>query len=92
MILKEEIERVYDVGLTSFEHVCGNVPVLHDKLVWDTELVENHVEHIDIVSGRLSFNVDELEGTEVPVAGYNQRMLLCIAKVVGSREEGQKGQ
>ena len=71
-----------EVGITLFEHLGGDVPFLHDKLVGNAELVENQVEHVDIVSSRLSFNVDELEWTEIPVADYNQRMLLGVAEGV----------
>ena len=86
MILEEEVQGVDEVGLAVIERIGGYVPFLHDKLVRNVEPVENEVEHVDVVSGRLSFNVDELKRAEVPVAYNNQRVLLGIAEVVGSRE------
>ena len=75
-----------EVGIVLLEHVGGHVPFLHHKLVWNVELVENEVEHVDIITGRLPVDVDELEGAEVPVADDNQRVLLGIAEVVGGHE------
>jgi hypothetical protein len=54
-------------------------------------LFENFVEHVDIVSSRLSFSIGELERTEVPVTDNNQRFLLGIAKVVGREERREQG-
>ena len=77
-----------EVGLMALKHIGGYMPFLHDELVWNVEPVENKVEYVDVVSGGFSFDVDELERTEVPVAGNNQRMLLCIAEAVGGMEQG----
>ena len=80
-----------EVGLTVLEHVGGYMPFQHDELVWDIEPVENEVKHVDVVSGGVSIDVDELERTKVPVAGNNQGMLLCIVEVVGGMEHrGQR--
>ena len=76
------------VGLSLLEHIGGHVPFPHDELMRDVEFVEHKVEHIDVVPGGLSLRVYELKGLEVPVADNNQRFLLCVAEIVGGREEG----
>ena len=82
MILEEKVQRVDEVGLAIIEHIGSYVPFLHDKLVRDVKPVENEVEHVDVVSGRLSFNIDKLKGAEVPVAYNNQRVLIGIAEFI----------
>ena len=75
-----------EVGLASLELAGGHVPILHDELVGDVELVKNDVEDVDVVSRGFSLGVDELEGAEVPVADDDQRVLLAVAKGIGGRE------
>ena len=62
------IQAVDEVSIVLLEHSGANVPSLHDELVWNVMLVENEVEHIDVVSRRTTLGVDELERAEVPVA------------------------
>jgi hypothetical protein len=54
----------------------------------NVELVENQVKYVDVISGRLSLGVNELEGTEVPVAYNNQWLLLGISEVIIGGEGG----
>ena len=92
LIIIERIKRVDKIGLASFKHIGGHVPIQHNKLVGDVELVENQVEYIDIVSGGLALGIDKLERPEVPVAGNRQRMFVGVAEVVGSMEQGRTGE
>jgi hypothetical protein len=64
------------------------MPFLHDELMGNVELVENQVKYVDVISGRLSLGVNELEGTEVPVAYNNQWLLLGISEVIIGGEGG----
>jgi hypothetical protein len=64
------------------------MPFLHDELMGNVELVENQVKYVDVISGRLSLGVNELEGTEVPVAYNNQWILLGISEVIIGGEGG----
>ena len=80
------------VGLAVFEHVGGCVPFLHNELVRDAELVEDQVENLYVVSGRLPLTVDELKRTEVPVADNDQRILFGIAETISSMDRRQKSE
>jgi hypothetical protein len=64
------------------------MPFLHDELMRNVESVENQVKYVDVISGRLSLGVNELEGTEVPVAYNNQWLLLGISEVIIGGEGG----
>ena len=87
VVLVEIEQRMNEVGLVVLEHIGGNMPFLHDELMGNVEAVENHVKHFDVIARRLTLTVEKLEGTEIPVADDDQRMLIGILReVVGSRQ------
>ena len=74
------------VGLTTDKQFTGSMPLLHDKLMRDIQIVEDDAQHLYIITGRRTITIEELERTEVPVAGNDKRMLFCVAIELSGRE------
>jgi hypothetical protein len=56
------------------------------------QLVEDEVEDVDVVAGRFPLDIKELEGTEIPVAGNDNRTFLGIFVIVGNSGAGYEKQ
>ena len=80
-----EVEKGVDkVGLVFLEHIGSHVPLLHHEFVRNLQLIENEVEHFDIIASRMPLDIQELKRTKAPVADNDKGMLLGIAEGVNS--------
>jgi hypothetical protein len=55
------------------------MPFLHDKPMGDAQPVEDQVEHLDIIAGRIAVGTEEFKGLKIPVADNDKRVIVGIA-------------